>query len=108
MVGKLSVVPYHANAPKIAACINNSYSYLKICIGDLVWTIAISPVVKGISSVKQLKGVGNLEISLVCEVDGRLIQETEIWNLGSDARMVLCSQSVFDLLKKVDRWELDA
>ena len=107
MVGKLSVVPYNANAHKIAERMNNRYSHYRVCIGDLVWMIAISPVVKAISSVTKLKGVGNLEVSLVCEMDGRLTQENEVLNLGYDARMELRSQGVFDLLKKVGRRELD-
>jgi len=85
MVGKLSVVPYNANAPKIAERMNNRYSH----------------------SVTKLKGVGNLEVSLVCEMDERLTQENEVLNLGYDARMELRSKGVFDLLKKVGKRELD-
>lgn len=102
MVGKISVIPYTADHLEF----HGAYSYYQICLGDLVWKIAISPVVKSISFVKKLRGVGNLEVSLVYEINGQIREESEILDLGYDALKVLCSDSVFHLLKAVERWEL--
>ncbi len=102
MVGKIAVIPYAAEPFGF----QGAYSYYRICLGDLVWKIAISPAVKSISSVKKLSGVGTLEVSLVCEIDGQTRQESEILDLGHDALRVLCSDSIFHLLKATERWEL--
>lgn len=106
MVGKISVIPYGTPVPGITDVFGSDYSHYRIRIGDFVWLIAISPVVKSISDVKVLKGVGNLNVSLVYELNGRLVTEDEILCLGYDAETELCSKAVFDLIKAVDGWEL--
>lgn len=107
MVGKISVIPHGVSIPGITDVFGSAYSHYRVCIGDFVWLIAISPVVKAITGVKVLKGVGNLSVSFVYELNGSLVADDEILCLGYDADTKLHSQAVIDLLKTVDRWEMD-
>ena len=106
MVGKVSVIPYGVPVPGVTDVFGSAYSHYKICIDEFVWLIAISPAVKAVTAVKRLKGVGNLSVSLMYNIDGRVFYDEENLDLGFDARKELCSQEVFNMLKRVDRWEL--
>lgn len=108
MVGRISVIPYGVMIPGITDIFGSSYSYYRVRIEDVVWFIAISPAVKSVSSVKKLRGVGNLSVTISYEVNGLVFSEEENLDLGYDVSSRLHSQAVLDLLKKVDRWELDA
>lgn len=107
MVGKISVVPYGSPIPGITDVFSSPYSYYRIRIDDFVLYIAISPVVRSVTKVTTSKIPGDVNVEISCNINGRQVIEEEVLCLAYDARTKLQSKVVADLVRSVNRWELD-
>lgn len=101
MIGTLSVESCSVDRP--VSCPAGAFVYKQyiVRIESFEWRIAISPAVKSIVKLRQADGVGNLWVTLLYEND--FIDEENL-DLGYEAAHVLCSDVVFGLLKRVNRW----
>lgn len=107
MVGKISVIPYGAPVPGITDVFGSPYSHYRIRIDDFVWYIAISPTVRSVKKVITTGTPGDVDVVIICDIDGKQALEEETLCLAYDAQTKLQSKFVADLVKRVNRWELD-